>query len=238
MGQWPNIMRHGSIYIATNRHTGDQYVGQTRKSVQKRWDSHWRTAACSTSRKAKFQNALLEFGKDSFSVEEVFVAFDAEALNHAEVAVIADLQPAYNSSRGGKGLRPITVSDATKLKRSEAAKARWANPEWKAKTVLSLKQSHDTDAAREQARQIAKNRIGTKSSAETKMRISLANTARHRQTVTTNADTARKIHAKCSLGSSVDTTCDEYGISKQAFYRYVKQLQLPLLGHKNRGLSQ
>jgi group I intron endonuclease len=140
-------MRHGSIYIATNKHTGDQYVGQTRKPVEKRWDSHWRTAICATSRKAKFQNAIIEFGKDAFEVYEVFVAFDAEALNFAEIAVIADLTPAYNSSRGGKGLRPITVSDATKLKRSEAAKARWANPEWKAKTVQALQAAAQTPEA-------------------------------------------------------------------------------------------
>jgi hypothetical protein len=29
-------MRYGSIYIATNKHTGEQYVGQTRQPVQKR----------------------------------------------------------------------------------------------------------------------------------------------------------------------------------------------------------
>lgn len=231
-------MRYGSIYIATNKHTGDQYVGQTRKSVQKRWDSHWRTAACTTSRKAKFQNALIEFGKDAFGVDEVFVAFDAEALNFAEIAVIADLTPAYNSSRGGKGLRPITVSGATKLKRSEAAKARWANPEWKAKTVASLKSSHDTDSAREQARRVAKNRIGTKASMETKMRISAAGVALNKTRVAANALTAREIHSKCSAGANVDVTCSEHGLSKQAFYRYVKQLQLPLLGHKQRGLYQ
>ena len=140
-------MRHGSVYIATNKHTGDQYVGQTRKPVQKRWDSHWRTAICATSRKAKFQNALLEFGQNAFVVDEVFVAFDAEALNFAEISVIADLQPAYNSSRGGKGLRPIVVSADTKAKRSEAAKARWANPEWKAKTVSALQAAAQTPEA-------------------------------------------------------------------------------------------
>jgi hypothetical protein len=140
-------MRHGSVYIATNKHTGEQYVGQTRKPVQKRWDSHWRTAICATSRKAKFQNALIEFGKDAFVVDEVFVAFDAETLNFAEIAVITDLQPAYNSSRGGKGLRPIVVSDTTRAKRSEAAKARWANPEWKAKTVQALKDASQTPEA-------------------------------------------------------------------------------------------
>ena len=140
-------MRYGSIYIATNKHTGDQYVGQTRKLVEKRWDSHWRTAICATSRKAKFQNAIIEFGKDAFKVDEIFVAFDAEALNFAEISVIADLQPAYNSSRGGKGLRPIVVSDSTRAKRSEAAKARWANPDWKAKTVQALQAAAQTPEA-------------------------------------------------------------------------------------------
>jgi group I intron endonuclease len=140
-------MRHGSVYIATNKHTGDQYVGQTRKSVQKRWDSHWRTATCSTSRKAKFQAALLEFGKDAFYVREVFVAFDSDALNAAEISLIADIQPAYNASRGGRGLRPVVVSEETKRKRSEAAKLRWSNPEWRAKTVESIKLAAQTPEA-------------------------------------------------------------------------------------------
>jgi len=141
-------MRYGSIYIATNKHTGEQYVGQTRQPVQKRWAAHWRTAICSTAKKAKFQNALLEFGCDAFKVEEIFVAFDAETLNHAEIAVIAELQPEYNSSKGGKGLRPIKVTDATKRKRSDAAKARWANPEWREKTILQIKASHQTPEAK------------------------------------------------------------------------------------------
>jgi group I intron endonuclease len=140
-------MRHGSIYVATNKHTGEQYVGQTRQLVQKRWAAHWRTATCATSRKAKFQEALNAFGRDAFQVTEIFVAFDADALNAAEIELIAELNPAYNSTRGGKGLRPIIVSEETKRKRSEAAKARWANPEWKAKTIESLKLASQTPDA-------------------------------------------------------------------------------------------
>ena len=140
-------MRYGSIYIATNKHTGEQYVGQTRQPVQKRWTAHWRTAICSKARKAKFQNALLEFGYDAFGVKEVFVAFDAEALNHAEILMIAELQPSYNASKGGMGLRPVEVTEATKRKRSEAAKARWANPEWRKKTVANIKLATQTPEA-------------------------------------------------------------------------------------------
>lgn len=148
-------MRYGSIYIATNNHTGEQYVGQTRQPVQKRWAAHWRSAICSTARKAKFQNALLEFGCEAFKVEEFFVAFDAEELNRAEIAVIAELQPSYNSSKGGMGLRPIEVTESTKLKRSEAAKARWANPEWKARTVQSIQRAGQTPEAAERGKKVA-----------------------------------------------------------------------------------
>jgi group I intron endonuclease len=149
-------MRHGSIYLATNTHTGEQYVGQTRQLVQKRWDAHWRTAVCATSRKAKFQGALTAFGRDAFQVAEVFIAFDADALNAAEIALIAELQPAYNATRGGKGLRPITVSEETRRKRSDAAKARWANPQWKAKTVVSIQRAAQTLEAKDRGRSIAR----------------------------------------------------------------------------------
>jgi group I intron endonuclease len=148
-------MRYGSIYIATNKHTGEQYVGQTRQPVQKRWAAHWRTAICSTARKAKFQNALLEFGCDAFGVEEVFVAFDAEALNHAEILMIAELQPSYNTSKGGMGLRPVEVTEATKRKRSEAAKARWANLEWREKTVANIKLAAQTPEATARGKAVA-----------------------------------------------------------------------------------
>jgi len=149
------MMRHGSIYIATNKHTGEQYVGQTRQLVQKRWDAHWKTAVCPTARKAKFQHALLEFGQGAFLVQEVFVAFDEQTLNNTEICFISELNPVYNATRGGKGLRPIVVTEDIKRKRSEAAKARWANAEWRARTVESIKQVGQTDAARARGKCVA-----------------------------------------------------------------------------------
>jgi group I intron endonuclease len=153
------MMRYGSIYVATNKNTGEQYVGQTRQSVQKRWAAHWRTAICNKSKKAKFQDALVAAGQNAFSVEEVFVAFDAEKLNQAEIELISALEPTYNSSRGGKGLRPVVVSEEIKRKRSEAAKMRWANPEWKAKTVVSIQRAGKALEAKERGKKIA--RIGS-----------------------------------------------------------------------------
>jgi hypothetical protein len=99
---------------------------------------------------------LTAFGRDAFQVAEVFIAFDADALNAAEIALIAELQPAYNATRGGKGLRPITVSEETRRKRSDAAKARWANPQWKAKTVVSIQRAAQTLEAKDRGRSIAR----------------------------------------------------------------------------------
>jgi group I intron endonuclease len=148
-------MRYGSIYVVTNSLTGEQYVGQTRQSVQKRWAAHWRTAICSKSKKAKFQIALTKFGQDAFEIREVFVAFDAETLNSAEIKLIAELQPVYNASRGGKGLRPVVVTEETKRKRSERLKRQWSNPEWKAEQIKKLKQMSATPEASLRGRRVA-----------------------------------------------------------------------------------
>lgn len=130
-------MRHGSIYLLTNRHTKEQYVGQTIKSVERRWYAH-----CISAKAPKFPIAhnIALHGKDAFDVQELFVAFSKQSLDWAEQALIASLQPALNKTKGGAG-SPREVSDKECAARSEAAKRRWADPEWKAQTVESLKRA-------------------------------------------------------------------------------------------------
>lgn len=137
-------MNYGRVYCVTNKMTGEQYIGQTKRTVKKRWDAHWRTAICQKDRKAKFQHAIAKYGKEAFEVATVYEAFDAVALNDAEIAIISYSAPAYNASRGGKGSRPVEYTDSRRAKLSVAAKLRWANPEWKAKTVGSIKAAHQT----------------------------------------------------------------------------------------------
>ncbi len=224
----------GSIYVVTNTATREQYVGLTRKTVQKRWDAHKRTASCKKSKHYKLHIALQQHGDAVFTVSEVFVAFDTEALCTAEMQLIAEYAPAYNSSLGGAGLRLKTFSDEYRKKRSDAAKERWANPEWKAKTIVALRSSHDTDAARAQARNLAAMRLGATASETTKARISEAGKQRNAALVIANSEKARMIHEVCANGANVSTTCHSYGMSKQAFYRHAKRLHLPLFGQKAR----
>lgn len=228
------MQRFGSIYVVTNTATQEQYVGLTRKTIQKRWDAHKRTAKCKKSKHYKLHAAIQAHGDSAFVVQELFVAFDDVALCKAEIQFIADYSPAYNSSLGGSGFKLKEFTKEYCKQRSEAAKARWANPEWRAKTIESLKNSHNTESAREQARKLAAMRIGTKASEETKARISQAGKSHNEHLVAINSKKTFMIHAECSQGANVAATCQSYGVSKQAFYRYAKRLNLPLFGKKSR----
>ena len=130
-------MRYGSVYLLSNRHTGEQYVGQTIKAVEKRWYAH-----CVSAQKPKLKvsHNIAAYGKAAFDVSELFIAFDKVALNNAEKTFIAQLRPALNSTSGGAG-SPRKLTDQERLACSARAKKRWADPVWRAKTVDSLKQA-------------------------------------------------------------------------------------------------
>lgn len=130
-------MRYGSIYLLTNQHTKEQYVGQTIKSVDRRWYAH-----CISAKAPKFPIAhnIALHGKDAFNVQELFIAFDKQSLNWAEQTLIASLRPTLNKTKGGAG-SPRKVSADECAARSEAAKRRWADPEWKVQTVESLRRA-------------------------------------------------------------------------------------------------
>jgi hypothetical protein len=130
-------VRYGSVYLLHNKHTGEQYVGQTIKSVMRRWYAH-----CISAQKPKFRisHNIAQHGKEAFDVVELFVAFDKTALDFAEKELIAALVPSLNATKGGAG-SPRTTTPEERKQRSEAAKRRWANQEWKEKTVESLKRA-------------------------------------------------------------------------------------------------
>lgn len=143
--------------MLTNKHTGNKYVGQTIKSVARRWYAH-----CISAKNPKFPISfeIANFGPESFLVEEVFVAFDKEQLNSAEKQFILDIKPSLNRTSGGAGSSRSLSPEECK-KRSDAAKARWANPEWRQKTVESIKAAAQTDAFRERGRSLNADKKGS-----------------------------------------------------------------------------
>jgi len=148
-------MNYGCIYVATNTVTGEQYVGQTRQKFATRVYAH---KISSLKPKFKIHQAIAKHGFDVFKFEQVFVAFDREALNLAEKLVITELNPAYNMTSGGAGM-PGFVSEETKKQRSIQAKQRWANPEWKTKTIASIRAVCKTKEFSEKAKQRLGDRV-------------------------------------------------------------------------------
>lgn len=133
-------MRYGSIYLLTNRQTGEQYVGQTIQSVKCRWNTH-----CQHAKAPKFavHHNIAKYGTTAFRVQELFVAFDRDALNDAEKSIIDYIGPTLNSTRGGSG-RPAPMSEERKQALSKRAKALWAEPAWRDRMIAKLKSAERT----------------------------------------------------------------------------------------------
>lgn len=154
-----NYARYGSVYIATNLITGEQYIGQTIKRCSIRYAAHKVSAI---NPKFKFGKAIKLHGYENFTFFEVYAAFDKLALDRAEIRLIAELSPEYNMTKGGAGQPMKVISEQVKKQRSDAAKARWANPEWAAKTIASLKKAGQSERAKEQGKALAATGIGPK----------------------------------------------------------------------------
>ena len=99
----------GIIYVATNLFNGKSYVGQTRVSLDRRRNQHYRDARADSVN--QFHLALLQYGRDGFEwrVVDEFDGSKEEvihALNVAEEYHILKLRSmldenGYNATRGG-----------------------------------------------------------------------------------------------------------------------------------------
>lgn len=149
------MTRYGSIYVVTNIATGEQYVGQTRQKAVRRWRCHVNTANSKVAAKYKLAKAILECGEAAFEFSEVFSAFDADALDAAEIGFIAELAPAYNITKGGAGHKGVVPSANVCRARSERLKRQWSDPMWRAQQIEKIKKTASSPEARERGKLLA-----------------------------------------------------------------------------------
>jgi hypothetical protein len=93
------------IYCITNHENGKKYVGKTTTSVSKRWKEHCRDYKKSRCEDRPLYRAMIKYGVDSFSVEELEEC-DAKECSNREVYWVEKLNTykhGYNATVGGDG---------------------------------------------------------------------------------------------------------------------------------------
>lgn len=118
-------MKFGVIYKITNRINGKCYIGQTVQDINIRFNAHCREVRHGMA----ITKAIIKYGRENFTIEEVFTAFSQEALNNLESYFIEELNSlspnGYNLCGGG-GKKSI-VSEETRKKLSNSHKGHTQN---------------------------------------------------------------------------------------------------------------
>lgn len=119
------------VYKITNSVNNKIYIGQTSRSLVKRWEEHIKE---SSYRKSKFYNAIKKYGHHSFTIHIICYANSLEELNHREkycIRVFKAIENGYNSQLGGKD---HTLTKEVKTKISIAIKQLQLKP-WLGKNL-------------------------------------------------------------------------------------------------------
>lgn len=171
---------YGVLYLVRNLVNGKEYVGQTRRTLERRWRQHCSSA--STGCRA-LSSAISKYGADSFEVVKLATAFskhELDMLESAEVDSRQTLSPkGYNLKHGGGSRAPFSeesrrlMSSAHRTehlrdiysnlskKRWESPdyrsfmaqkhKEHWSDPEKRSKSIDSIKASRTPELLREQS---------------------------------------------------------------------------------------
>ena len=113
----------GRIYLVTCELTGKWYFGQTIKSIQSRFNEHFRSAQRGSDH--KFHRAIRKYGEENFTVEEVLTVSaptkDAlkrklDFLEQHFIQKFDTFRNGYNSTWGGESKLGYVTSEETKRK--------------------------------------------------------------------------------------------------------------------------
>lgn len=158
----------GELYCLTSP-SGRSYIGITSKTAQARFVAHVRDATYVKGGVVAIHRAIRKYGPSGFKVRTLVVADDLEYLRVLEqraIAAFKTLSPhGYNLTVGGDGVRgfseeaakhhrertiaALNTPEHRALRReigrrnaerhSQALRALWADPEWRERTITSLR---------------------------------------------------------------------------------------------------
>lgn len=113
------------IYLTTNKINGKTYVGQHR--YEKLYDGYIGSGAL-------IKKAIKKYGKENFDIEYLETDLTEDEVDWWEQWYIEVLNPYYNISRGGQGVRyrqTVTAQESL-IKNAESNKRKWEDPEYRA----------------------------------------------------------------------------------------------------------
>lgn len=174
---------YGVIYCITNTVNGKCYVGQTTMDMERRWRCHCK----SRSSKTRIWYAIEKHGRDAFHIEVIALAASKQELNALEVQHIAarnsvDASVGYNVAPGGGGSGPRTLES---VQRGASQIRGRKMSEEQVEKMAATKRGRPRTASEQAVLDMMKElRTGQKHTAESRKKMSEANTGRKRPTVT------------------------------------------------------
>lgn len=144
------------IYLITNNINGKQYVGQTTRALEKRWQEH--ICQGRTARSA-VKSAINKYGKENFTIEQIDSAASLEELNKKEVnwiSKLGTLDSGYNLHPGGNSTQ---ITEETREKLSKVARGRKLSNETISKIVKANKGSKRSIKSKEKMSIAAKKDV-------------------------------------------------------------------------------
>lgn len=155
-----------TIYIITNIVNSKKYIGQTWKTIQKRWSQH-----CTNEKHCiKLNRAIQKYGKDNFSIEIVDFAFTQPQADCIEISLIL----LYNSIKNGYNIR----LGGSRGKHSEESKRKMSLSQIGNKKNLGHKDSEEVKLKKSIAakkRPFTNRRVNGPLSENTKKKLSAVN---------------------------------------------------------------
>lgn len=222
-------------YLITNHVNGKQYVGQTSKTIEKRYKGHI-SAARKGGENKHLYNSIRKYGIENFSVKEIGRANSHEAILGMEIIKIQEydtFKNGYNLTLGGEGNVGYECSDETRMKMSVSRKCRICSDETREKMSASMKGFVHTQKTIDQISQTKQNRTD-KQKASTSAKLSYAISQLHKnytpEQKTINA-------AKISKGHQNQTIEQKSKISKilslsQLNYTPIQRQQMEVKRHQ------
>lgn len=150
------------VYCITNKYNRKCYVGWTKHSAQKRWQSHQRDARRNRSKWA-FARAIRKYGAVAFSVKTLQRCSTLREVKRAEIYWIATLKSlaprGYNLTAGGDGSKGRKLSVCARQQQSVAMKKLWSDPNFRSKQSNGCRKAWRTDVMYRKGQAAAQKRL-------------------------------------------------------------------------------